>query len=131
MVARSDSRGTLPYDRVADMSQRTGQTVGFTSLKLLPAYLDIVSIDEAVRTARGRRILWLEILLNDRLDLTPWHDDAAVQEAYRTACRWYTQYSRLITYLFNRVPLPVDPGPIDYRDYRTFAEALRFAYHQH
>jgi hypothetical protein len=98
---------------------------------LLPAYLDIVSIDEAVRTARGRRILWLEILLNDRLDLTPWHDDTAVQEAYRTACRWYTQYSRLITYLFNRVPLPVDPGPIDYRDYRIFAEALRFAYHQH
>jgi hypothetical protein len=25
--------------------------------------------------------------------------------------------------------LPSDPGPIDFREYRSFAEALRFAYH--
>jgi hypothetical protein len=113
------------------MSHSAGHRSGPTPLKLLPAYLGMGSIEEAVRTPRGRRILWLEILLNDELDLTPWRDEAAVQEAYRTACRWYTQYSRLITGLFNRAPLPFDPGPIDFRDYRTFAEALRFAYHQH
>jgi hypothetical protein len=27
--------------------------------------------------------------------------------------------------------LPADPGPIDFREYRTFAEALHFAYHHH
>lgn len=96
--------------------------------KLLPAYLGTTSIEEAVQTARGRRVLWLEILLNDRLDLTPWQSDPAVQEAYVTACRWYTHYRRLLTYLFDRRPLPIDSGPIDFREYRTFAEAVYFAY---
>ncbi|MER3424728.1 MAG: hypothetical protein C4293_17395, partial [Nitrospiraceae bacterium] len=40
-------------------------------LKLLTAYLGTASIDEAIQTVRGRRILWLEILVNDQLDLTP------------------------------------------------------------
>lgn len=97
-------------------------------LKLLPAYLGTHSIDEAVQSARGRRILWLEILLNDQLDLTPWESEPAVQEAFRIACRWYTRYRRLLTHLFNRAPLPADSGPIDSRDYRAFAEAVHFAY---
>lgn len=95
-------------------------------LRLLPAYLGTDSIAEAVKTARGRRALWLEILVNDRLDLSPWESDPAVKAAYKIACRWYTQYRRLITYLLNRTPLPSDPGPIDTRDYRAFAEALSF-----
>lgn len=99
--------------------------------KLLPAYLGTTSIEEAVQTARGRRVLWLEILLNDQLDLTPWQTNPAVQEAYQTACRWYTHYRRLLTYLFDRVPLPADSGPIDFREYRTFAEAVYFAYAHH
>lgn len=99
------------------------------SLKLLPAYLGTTSIGEALASARGRRIIWLEILLNDRLDPVPWLGDPAFREAYRTACRWYTHYRGLLTYLFNRAPLPPDSGPIDYRDYRAFAEALYFVYH--
>ena len=101
------------------------------SLKLLPAYLGTDSIEAALATARGRRILWLEILVNDRLDLCPWRDNPAMQEVLQTACRWYSRYSRLITFLFNRAPLPLDHGPIDFREYRTFAEALHFAYHHH
>ena len=42
-----------------------------SSLKLLPAYLGTASIDDALRTVRGQRVLWLEILVNDQLDLTP------------------------------------------------------------
>lgn len=98
------------------------------SFKLLPAYLGTTSIEDTIKTARGRRVLWLEILLNDQLDLTPWQSEPAVQEALRTACRWYTHYRRLLTYLFNRTPLPIDSGPIDFREYRTFAEAVYFAY---
>ncbi|HWF60124.1 MAG TPA: hypothetical protein VN666_07420 [Nitrospira sp.] len=100
------------------------------SFKLLPAYLGTTSIEGAVQTARGRWVLWLEILLDDQLDLTPWQSYPAGQEAYRTACRWYTHYRRLLTYLFlfDRVPLPTDSGPIDFREYRTFAEAIYFAY---
>jgi hypothetical protein len=93
---------------------------------LLPAYLGTASIAEAIQTARGQRILWLEILVNDQLDLSSWKANAKVQAAYQTACRWYTQYRRLITYLLDRSPLPLDPGPIDARDYRAFAEALAF-----
>jgi len=95
-------------------------------LTLLSAYLGTTSIAEAIRTVRGRRILWLEILVNDQLDMTQWKSDPAVQAAYQTACRWYTRYRRLITFLLNRTPLPVDGGPIDFRDYRAFAEALSF-----
>src|SRR5215813_945621 len=96
------------------------------SLLLLPAYLGTNSIPEAVRTARGQRILWLEILVNEHLDLSPWASDPSVQKAYQTACRWYTQYRRLLTSLLDRKPLPSDNGPIDHRDYRAFAEALSF-----
>jgi hypothetical protein len=96
------------------------------TLMLLPAYLGTDSIAEAIQTARGRRMLWLEILVNDQLDLGPCISDPAVQAAYSTACRWYTQYRRLITYLLGRAPLPSDTGPIDFRDYRAFAEVLSF-----
>jgi len=97
-------------------------------LLLLPAYLGTNSIAEALQTARGRRVLWLEILVNDQLDLSPWQSDPLVQTAYRTACRWYTQYRRLITFLSDRTPLPSEPGPLDTREYRAFAEALSFVY---
>ncbi len=97
-------------------------------LKLLPAYLGTNSIAEALRTVQGQRVLWLEILINDQLDLAPWQSEPAMQQAYQTACRWYTQYRRLLTSLFDRAPLPSDSGPIDFRDYRTFAEAVYFAY---
>jgi len=97
-------------------------------LLLLPAYLGTSAIGEAIETERGRRMLWLEILVNDRLDLAPWQSEPEVQVAYRTACRWYTRYRRLITFLGGRAPLPVDAGPIDDRDYRAFAEALSFVY---
>jgi hypothetical protein len=113
------------------MADQSGSTHSPFPLKLLPAYLGTASIEEALETARGRRILWLEILVNDQLDLTSWLHEPAVREAYDTACRWYTHYRRLITYLFKRAPLPSVSGPIDARDYRTFAEALYFAYHQH
>ena len=100
------------------------------ALKLLPSYLGTTSIDEAIRTPQGRRILWLEILLNDQLDITPWQDNPLMQDAYRTACRWFTHYRRLLMSFGKRTPLPHDSGPIDFREYRTFAEAIAFVYAQ-
>jgi hypothetical protein len=95
-------------------------------LKLLPAYTGAMTLEEAVHDARSARLLWLEILVNDRLDLSPWSDHVAVQEAYRKACRWYTCYRSLLQSLLSRNPLPHEPGPIDPREHRTFVEALRF-----
>lgn len=99
------------------------------ALKLLPAYLGASSLEEAAQTARGRRVLWLEILVNDQLDPTLRLDDPVFHTAYVTACRWYTHYRRLLTALLPRVPLPHDAGPIDPREYRIFAEALYFVCH--
>jgi hypothetical protein len=72
-------------------------------------------------------VLWLEVLFNDQLDIAPILDHPAGREAYRKACRWYTAYRSLIQAVIPRRPLPSDPGPIDQRDYRVFAEAFRFA----
>ena len=97
-------------------------------LRRLWADIDTNAIREAIQTAQGRPMLWLEILLNDRFDCAPWQSEPEVQNAYRTACRWYTGYRRLVTFLGDRVPLPVDSRPIEDRDYRTFAEALSFVH---
>ena len=108
------------------MSEASRSTPAEHPFILLPAYLGTNSIAEAVQTVRGQRILWLEILVNEHLDLSSWTSDPAVQQAYQTACRWYTQYRRLLTSLLGRTALPPDNGPIDYRDYRAFAEVLSF-----
>lgn len=96
-------------------------------LRILPAYTGAASIEEALGDPRAVRLLWLEILVNDRLDLTPWMGRTEVQAASGKACRWYTSYRSLIAWVLDRAPLPPDPGPIDHREYRQFAEALRFA----
>lgn len=95
-------------------------------LKLLPAYGHVTSMEEALQTPRVLRLLWLEILVNDGLDLSPWWHHAAVRQAYHKACQWYTTYGCLIDSLLVRTPLPTDSSPVDSREYRTFAEALRF-----
>jgi hypothetical protein len=96
-------------------------------LKLLPAYLGVASIEEALRHPRIARILWLEILVNDSIDWTA-QRHPLVQDAYETACRWHTRYRTLISGLVVRVPLPENHGPIDERLHRQLAEALEFAH---
>ena len=95
-------------------------------LRVLPAYTGASSLEEALRDSRGVRLLWLEILVNDRLNLEPWMNRQEVQAAYEKACQWYTTYRSLIDSVLTRAPLPQRPGPVDFREYRVFAEALRF-----
>jgi hypothetical protein len=116
--------------------QRVGTGVEFllmsstptpTVLKLLPAYLGVTSLDDALRHPRISRILWLEILVNDSIEWTSLRHPL-VQEAYETACRWYTRYRTLISGLVPRAALPESHGPIDERLHRQLAEALEFAH---
>jgi len=95
-------------------------------LKILSAYTGAASLEEALEDPRGLRLLWLEILVNDRIDVTPWRGRAEVSEAYVKACRWYHTYRSLIDSVLARSPLPYEAGPVDSRDYRVFAEALQF-----
>ena len=96
-------------------------------LKLLPAYLGVDSLDDAMRHPRIGRILWLEILVNDSIEWTAL-PHPLVPEAYETACRWYTKYRSLVSGLVSRVPLPENHGPIDERLHRQLAEALEFSH---
>lgn len=93
---------------------------------LLQAYTGASTLEEALISRRAVRLLWLEILLNEKivglLDMT----QPDVKEAYEKACRWYTCYQTLIQQICPRTPLPNNPGPLDHRDHRTFLEALRF-----
>lgn len=102
-------------------------TLSDPSLRLLPAYLGVSSLEEALQHPRIARILWLEILVNDAVDWTTL-GHPLVQQAYRIACRWYTTYRTLVSSLVSRAPLPEDRGLIDDRLYRQFAEALEFAH---
>ncbi len=95
-------------------------------LKLLPSYAGVETIEEALEIPRASRLLWLEILVNDQFDPTVWQERPEVLEAYSKACRWYSSYRSVLNAILSRTPLPHDPGPIDFREYRTFAEALRF-----
>ena len=106
-------------------------SVPMPTLKLLTAYTGALSFEEVFQTPRAARLLWLEILVNDQLDLSSWQHQPVVQEAFTKACRWYTTYRSVVTAILSRTPLPHDPGPIDAREYRTFAEALRFVAAHH
>jgi hypothetical protein len=97
------------------------------ALKLLPAYLGVSSLNDALRHPRIGRILWLEILVNDSIEWTALRHPL-VQEAYETACRWYTRYRSLVSGLVSRAPLPENHGSIDERLHRQLAEALEFAH---
>ena len=96
-------------------------------MKLLPAYTGLNTLEEILDNSRAVRLLWLEILVNEHLDLAPWQQHPGVQQAYDKACRWFTSYKSLINSMIARHPLPDNPHPIDFREYRVFAEALRFA----
>jgi hypothetical protein len=101
-------------------------TASAHALKILPAYTVLNTIEEVLQVARARRLLWLEILFNDQLNFKLWQDHPEVQEAFGKACRWFTTYRSLIQSVLPRLPLPVDTGKIDQRDYRRFAAALQF-----
>lgn len=96
-------------------------------LRILPAYTGVDSIEKALVDPRASRLLWLEILVNDQVDLTSCQDHPVVQQAYSKACCWYTAYRSLVDSLLTRKPLPSTRGPVDRREHRTFLEALRFA----
>jgi len=101
-------------------------TASSHDLKILPAYTGLNTLEEVLQVARARRLLWLEILFNDQLDLKAWQDHPEVQDAFGKACRWFTTYRSLIQFVLPPVSLPLDTGKIDQRDFRTFAEALQF-----
>ncbi len=56
-------------------------------LKILPAYTGLNTFEAILQVPRARRLLGLEILFNDQLDLKPWQNHPDIQDAYRKASR--------------------------------------------
>jgi len=63
----------------------------FPELKLLPACTGVGSLEAALHDPPAVRLLWLEILVNHRLDLGPWHDRVELRAAYSTVEHFYAR----------------------------------------
>ncbi|MBI3352171.1 MAG: hypothetical protein HY036_06300 [Nitrospirae bacterium] len=75
---------------------------------------------------KNYRVLWLEILFNDRVSWETYLDRPEVREAYQKACIWFSQFKTMIQAHTGRKPLESRSGKIDPKDYRQFLEALNF-----
>lgn len=97
-----------------------------TTLRLLPYYTGVKTLDEALKDKRSRGMLWLEILLNDKIEWERLFDITEVKSAYDKACLWYGSFSGLIGGFIDRKPLRRKKGKVDLREYRKLIEALNF-----
>ena len=61
-------------------------------MKLLTAYTGLETIDEVLQNPRALRLFWLEILVNEHLNITPWQNHPEVKNAYKKAGQWFTTY---------------------------------------
>lgn len=89
-------------------------------LLIFPYYTGKETLEEVFLDKRNYRILWLEILFNDRVSWETYLDRPEVREAYEKACIWFTQFKTMIQVHTRRKPLESHAGKIDQRDYRRF-----------
>jgi hypothetical protein len=95
-------------------------------LRIIPFYTGDKSLDEALRNKKSLKMLWLEILFNDRI---PWEDYFNIQEikiAHEKASIWYHHFKTMVDWSVKRKPLGEQKGEIDEREYRKFLEVLNF-----
>ena len=96
-------------------------------LKIIPFYTSCSTLDEALQDPNARKLLWLEILLNDAIQ---WKDEQSrpgVKIATDKARRWYGHFKSLLAaHRIRQRSLKPLAGKIDFRDYRRFLEAVHF-----
>ncbi len=96
-------------------------------LHILPFYTGDTFLADALAHPAGRRLLWLEILLNGDFPWERFRDVPEVDAAYAKACLWYGHYKTMIDGHVGRTPLECKAGEIDEKEIRTFQEAIAFA----
>ena len=95
-------------------------------LRIIPFYTGDVTLEEALRNKKGLSMLWLEILLNDRISWELYLEVPEIRIAYDKACLWYGNFKTMIDGFIGRRPLELRKGKIDDREYRKFLEAINF-----
>jgi hypothetical protein len=93
---------------------------------LLPAYVGVHTLREALRHPAVSKVLWLEILFNDSVGWRRYVRHAVVRRAYEKAAIWYNHFRNTIEQVRPRRPLPLVSGEWDKRDYQRFVEAVNF-----
>lgn len=96
------------------------------TLQILPFYTGDRTLQTALQNPKSLRLLWLEVLFNDRVRWKDHLDRPEVRIAYEKACVWYGRYRTMIEGHSGKKMLERRPGDVDMREYRTFLEALHF-----
>ncbi len=96
------------------------------SLKIIPFYTGIQSLEATLDHPASLRLLWLEILLNGDFPWQTHRHHSEVEAAYQKAALWYSHYKTMIDGLVGRRPFEAKQGKIDEREVRKFQEALNF-----
>lgn len=95
-------------------------------LRIIPYYTGIKNLNFFLKEERNLELLWLEILLNDKIKWENYLKIKEVKKAYQKACIWYSNFKTLVDFYIKREPLKIKKARIDLRDYRKFLEALNF-----
>ena len=95
-------------------------------LRILPFYTGCQSLEEALKHAPSRRLLWIESLLNGDFQWEKYTHLPEVAAAHEKACIWYGHFKTMVDGHVGRTPLEIKPGCIDEKEFRTFLEALNF-----
>lgn len=103
---------------------------GRPPLKIIPYYTGIASLEKALLSPEGKKVLFLEILFNESV---PWEDflhHPEVKRAYAQARGWFARYETAVSVRGLRLkPLPalVRSAKPARENERLFWEALYFA----
>jgi len=95
-------------------------------LKIIPSYTGTMTLDEAIKDARAKKLLWLEILFNDGVNWEEHLEVKEISDAYKKARTWYGNFKSIIEDHTQRKFMKGKIGRVDFREYRLFLEVLNF-----
>ncbi len=83
------------------------------------------NIEDIIKDSTVKDILWMEILINDRIPWEKYLHITVIRRNYKIAGGWYKNFKTLLTICgIKRRPIKSSSEKIDMRDYRKFLELL-------
>ncbi len=100
-----------------------------TITKILHAYTGkkYKNITDILNDKSAKDILYLEILINDKIPWEKYLHYSIIRKNYRKARNWYSRFKTLLEiHGVKRRPLKSSTGLIDMKEYRKFIEVLNY-----